>query len=470
MNPQLQRIKYLVADYFTALIAWILFFIYRKKFIESEKLGYDIPVEFDKNFLIGIAIVPLIWLLLYKIAGFYHDVYRRSRLNTTGQSILVSLIGAIILFFALMLDDFIADYSSYYKLFAGYFFLHFSISFLARIIILTLATKQIQRGKIGFNTIIIGNGAKAVKIFKDLSTERVSTGHEIIGYCTINGSKTEFKNELNTLGPAENIASLVDQYRIEEIIIAPEKEELKSIEKIISLIHDKNVMIKADPDLKDLLTGSVRLSAIFATPLIEISPMVMPVWQMEIKRIIDILAAILGILFLSPLLLITALIIKSNSPGPIFYAQERIGKWGKPFKILKFRTMFIDAEKFGPALSSKEDPRITSVGKVLRKYRIDELPQLINVLRGEMSLVGPRPERAFFIEQIVINAPHYKLLHRVKPGITSWGMVNYGYAENVEQMIQRLRYDILYLDNMSLVLDFKILIYTILTVIKGRGM
>jgi exopolysaccharide biosynthesis polyprenyl glycosylphosphotransferase len=341
---------------------------------------------------------------------------------------------------------------------------------LARITILTLTTKQIQRGEIGFNTIIIGNGTKALKIFNDLITERVSTGHKIIGYCTINGSKTEFKNELNALGPAENIASLVDQYRIEEIIIAPEKEELESIEKIISLIHDKNVMIKADPDLKDLLTGSVRLSAIFATPLIEISPMVMPVWQMEIKRIIDILASILGILFFSPLLFITAIIIKSNSPGPIFYAQERIGKWGKPFKILKFRTMFTDAEKFGPALSSKEDPRITSVGKVLRKYRIDELPQLINVLRGEMSLVGPRPERAFFIEQIVIHAPHYKLLHRVKPGITSWGMVNYGYAENVEQMIQRLRYDILYLDNMSLVLDFKILIYTILTVIKGRGM
>ena len=271
------------------------------------------------------------------------------------------------------------------------------------------------------------------------------------------------------LGDSMRIGDIIREYKAEEIILATEKQEDGRVQEILHALHEHDVVVKATPDLPDFLSGSVRMTAIFGTPLIEISPVVMPEWQQIIKRMGDLAISAFALLCLSPLFLLLGLLIRRDG-GPVFYKQERIGRRGKPFFILKFRTMIMNAEEAGPALSSKNDPRITPIGRRLRKYRLDELPQFINVFKGEMALVGPRPERQFFIEQIVKKAPHYRLLHRVRPGITSWGMVKYGYAENVDQMIKRLRYDILYMENMSLLLDVKILIYTVLTVIKGRGM
>jgi lipopolysaccharide/colanic/teichoic acid biosynthesis glycosyltransferase len=195
----------------------------------------------------------------------------------------------------------------------------------------------------------------------------------------------------------------------------------------------------------------------------------MPTWQMVLKRLIDVVVSLLVLIVLSPLYLLLAVAVKVSSPGPAFFKQARIGLHGKPFYIIKYRTMVVNAEANGPALSSKDDKRIISVGRNLRKYRLDEIPQFYNVLVGDMSLVGPRPERQFFIDQIMPVAPHYKHLQKVRPGITSWGMVKYGYAENIEQMIERLKFDVLYIENMSLAMDFRIMIYTIKTIIQGRG-
>jgi exopolysaccharide biosynthesis polyprenyl glycosylphosphotransferase len=219
----------------------------------------------------------------------------------------------------------------------------------------------------------------------------------------------------------------------------------------------------------DFLSGSVRMDSIYGTPLIQVTRDLMPPWQRTTKRIGDVVISSLALLILSPLYIFTMLAVKFSSPGAIFYMQERIGKGGKPFNIIKFRSMFVDAEKQGPALSSDHDPRITPFGRFMRKVRLDEIPQFYNVLIGEMSLVGPRPERQFFIDQIVKKAPHYHHLHKVKPGITSWGMVKYGYAENVDEMIRRMKFDLLYIENMSLMVDIKILIYTVQTVLLGRG-
>ena len=219
----------------------------------------------------------------------------------------------------------------------------------------------------------------------------------------------------------------------------------------------------------DILSGSVKMTSIFGAPLIEISREIMPAWEQSAKRIFDILCSLFVLTAFSWVYIVVAIAVKLSSKGPVFYSHERIGWHGKPFMIHKFRSMYIDAEKNGPALSSQLDPRITPLGRFLRKVRLDEIPQFYNVLIGEMSIVGPRPERQFFIDKIVEKAPHYKHLHKVRPGITSWGQVKYGYAENVNQMIERLKYDVIYIENMSLSVDLKILIYTALIVIQGRG-
>ena len=221
--------------------------------------------------------------------------------------------------------------------------------------------------------------------------------------------------------------------------------------------------------MQDIIFGSVKVSGIFHTPLIEISPDLMPVWQQSIKRVIDIIVSLFAMILLVPIYLLTAVGVKMSSKGSILFSQERIGKEGKPFMMHKFRSMYADAESRGPQLSSDDDPRITKFGKFIRKVRLDEIPQFYTVLKGEMSIVGPRPERQFYINQIVKKAPHYRLLMKIKPGITSWGQVKFGYASNIEEMIDRLRYDILYLENMSIAMDFKILIYTVLIVLQGRG-
>ncbi|MFM9004633.1 MAG: sugar transferase, partial [Flavobacteriales bacterium] len=223
------------------------------------------------------------------------------------------------------------------------------------------------------------------------------------------------------------------------------------------------------PDMYDILSGSVKLNSVYGVPLIRINQGNMPLWQFAIKRLLDMVCSILALILLSPLMIVIACAIQYPSRGPVFFSQQRLGRYGKPFRIYKFRSMVVDAEAEGPKLSSENDPRVTKVGRVLRKTRMDEIPQFFNVLIGEMSLVGPRPERDFFIEQIMEKAPHYRHLHRVRPGITSWGQVKFGYAENVDQMIQRLKYDILYIENMSLAMDIKILFYTVLIVLKGTG-
>jgi exopolysaccharide biosynthesis polyprenyl glycosylphosphotransferase len=219
----------------------------------------------------------------------------------------------------------------------------------------------------------------------------------------------------------------------------------------------------------DILSGSVKMNSIYGVPLIRVNHEIMPEWQFSVKRFLDLAVSAFAIVLLFPFLLIIAGVIAFSSKGPVLYFQERIGKHGKPFRIVKFRTMYTNAEANGPQLSSTFDQRVTPVGRFLRKTRMDELPQFYNVLKGEMSLVGPRPERRYFIDLIMERAPHYSHLHRVRPGITSWGQVKYGYAENVDQMIQRLKYDVLYIENMSLAMDFKILFYTIAIVLRGSG-
>ncbi len=470
MNKKLQVFKYILLDVASASIAWTLFFLFRKKYIEPLKFGYDIPIEFDDNFYYALIIIPVYWIVLYFTVGTYKNIYRKSRLKEFGQTLLISFIGTLILFFVLLLDDEVASYKQYYKSYFTLFGLHFVFTELFRLILTTYTGKCIKNRRIGFKTLIIGSNEKAVELYKELEGQKHSTGNKLVGFTHVVKDDIYLLEEyLPHLGNCVGLRKTIEDNDIEEVIIAVESSEHNSLGTIINQLEGLDVLIKIIPDMYDILSGSVKMSSIFGTPLIVITKDIMPPWQQSLKRVIDILTAIIVLILFLPFYIITALLVVTTSKGPAFFSQERIGIHGKPFTIYKFRSMRTDAEKDGPALSSTHDNRITPFGKFMRKVRLDEMPQFYNVLIGDMSLVGPRPERQFFIDKIVETAPHYNHLLKVRPGITSWGQVKYGYAESVDQMVERLKFDIIYIENMSLLVDFKILIYTIMIVVKGSG-
>tara|TARA_B110000211_G_C14067395_1_gene548289 strand:- start:200 stop:1618 length:1419 start_codon:yes stop_codon:yes gene_type:complete len=471
MNKKIEITKYLISDFVTSVAAWLLFYFFRKTYIEFPFKAEWSEIVNNEKFWLGTLLVPVGWIVLNASLGLYGNVFKKSRLKETGVVFLGCIIGALVLFFSLVLDDTNYSYTSYYKSILFLFIVQFILNGFFRFLITSKTAKKVHNRIIGFPTLIIGSNQRAESLFLELESAKKSAGYQILGFVNLIEGETEFLLSKHTkyLGSVKGITDVIRDNNIQEIIIAIESKEQEAIQLLMMQLQDFNVSVKIIPDMYNILTGQVKMNSIMHAALIEVSFGTLPVWQKTLKKTIDLVASGLVLLIGAPFYITVAILVKLSSKGPVFFMQERIGIRGEAFNIIKFRSMYTDAEKDGPALSKDKDSRITPIGRFIRKTRIDETPQFFNVLKGDMSLVGPRPERQFFIDQIIKTDPQYKYLHRVKPGITSWGQVKYGYAENVDEMIERLKFDLIYMENMSILIDFKIMIHTILVVFQGRG-
>jgi exopolysaccharide biosynthesis polyprenyl glycosylphosphotransferase len=465
LNKAAYKLYLILADWLAAFVSWLLFFSLRYYVLKELSISNFFSLLYG-----GIGIATF-WIVVYALWGFYKNPFRKSRLKELFNLSTAVFFGVVTLLILLLLDkDEGGNYARYFRTLSTYFLIHLGVSGLAKVVLLTLYKRLIIKKIVTFKTILVGGSNNAAEIFNEIQQNNPHLGLEFVGYVYVTPENENISTlPIPCLGNYKNLELLMKEYKIEHIIIAVESSEHEQITEILNLVDGSRAMVSIIPDIYQILLGAVKVQHLLGTPLISIKQDLMPVWQQVAKRAIDITVSLLVLTFGAPFYIAVGLVTKFSSKGPIIFSQERIGRYGKPFMIYKFRSMYIDAEAKGPALSSENDPRITPWGRFMRKTRIDEFPQFYNVLIGDMSLVGPRPERQYFIDKIVEVAPHYKHITRVRPGITSLGQVKFGYAENVEQMVLRLKYDIIYIENMSLAMDFRIIIYTILTIIKGKG-
>lgn len=472
-----QRTVCVITDWATTFVAFLCFDIFRFYYMGLEDVFEDLgSYLFSGKLILEQLLVPVCLLFIYWLTGYYNKPFERSRLNEFLLTFYSQLFNAIVIYLIALTNDKIFLRSENWILLLILFLFLFLFTYIGRLIVTENMIKTLTRLDIRPKTVIIGLSEASRELEKKLKDPSSKIKANLIGKMPFGNEKVTDEAAQNSSVPLinsiEELQKLCKEKKVEQVIIvpAPGKNSSKKTLFFLYNLYPYDVSIKINPDVFSIITPTIRLQDIMGEPLIDLSTPQVTEFSKNIKRTLDVIVASVGLTVLSPFLACVALAVKLSGPGKIFYSQERMGMHRKPFKIYKFRSMIPEAEKDGiPLLSEDNDVRITKIGKWLRKYRIDEFPQLWNVIRGDMSLVGPRPERAFFIEQIIRKAPWYTLVLQLRPGITSWGMVKYGYATTVEQMIERNRFDLIYLANMSLPVDIKIMLHTIKTVTSGLG-
>jgi len=464
LKSKTEKYLLLVTDFIFINLAWIFFFHFRV----SAGI-FDLLVM--PEFLFPMLVVYAYWLLIFSFVGMYRTWFALSRFDEISTLFKATFVGVFLLFFFIFLDDYSHGVSSESRflifIYWGFFLLWVSFG---RLAVRGFQRRLLINGVGRRNALIVGFNKNANDIHNEV-IKHPGLGIDVVGYITLSSeSLGKDFNGIKVAGMIEDIPRKIDELNIKEVIIVLMKFSEDVLIEIIGKCENKNVGLKIAPDLYNILSGQARTSQLYGFPLIDINPQLMPIWEAKIKRFLDLFFSLLILVLSSPVMLLTSIAIKLDSKGPVLFKQKRCGLNGKIFSIYKFRSMKQDAEKLtGPVWSTKDDPRITRVGKFVRKVRIDELPQIINILKGEMSLVGPRPERPFFVEKLSLEIPYYKRRLKVRPGITGWAQVKHKYDETVEDVKEKLKYDLFYIENMSLRMDFKIMFRTIFVMLFGKG-
>lgn len=464
-----QQLRYVIADLLTGALAFWVFNIIRYYLLREYFFGFDTLWNYlaSTKLVVEECVVPPCLLIIYWLSGYYNKPFNKSRLSEFNTTFLSTIFNTILIYLVLLINDQTGRRLINYELIIILFGVFFILTYLMRLCITEYAIRRFRKDDWHINVLIMGNSEVSRKVARQLKEVKRAVKYHVRGFVEIPGEHSADDDE--KVVDFNHLEEEFQNLGIDQVILAPEYHDDKKVMQLLSVLFPLKIPVKISPDTFSYVTSAIKLNDIFGEPFIDLTGPAIGEASKNIKRTFDVAVSLIVMLLLSPLYGFLALAVKLTSKGKIFYSQERIGRYQEPFLIYKFRTMIDNAEINGPQLSSDEDVRITKVGRWMRKYRFDELPQFWNVLKGEMSIVGPRPEREFYIKQIIEKAPYYTLVCQVRPGITSWGMVKYGYASNVEQMVERTRFDLIYLANMSLSLDCKILIYTIKTVLGGEG-
>jgi len=439
-------------------IGWTLYYLIR---IES---GW-IPNTTPTSFAVPLLVVYAFWALFFSFTGLYQYWFVRSRFDEFTSVVKAVSLGCFILFFVIFLDDAINDAKAISRFLILIYWILMIISVgSGRIIIRSIQMNMLEKG-IGLrDTLIIGDGIRGREL-KHWIDKFPQLGYKVLGFVSSN----ERKGSADAIGSISQLAQIVDKRNVSEVLIALEASEKDKLFDILRSVPQSKVHLKILPDTYEIVSGLARTNQLYGVPLIEVMPEIMSHGAKLAKRAIDIFVSLFILIMMLPLLLIIALLIRISSRGPVFYKQIRVGKNGAEFTMYKFRSMYKDAEEYGPEWAGEKDPRITWIGRIIRKIYLDEVPQMINVLNNEMSLVGPRPERPYFVEILKKDIPYYYKRIAIKPGITGWAQIKHKYDESLSDVKEKLKYDFYYIENMSLKLDFKIMINTILVILFMKG-